>query len=310
VDEVSHADAAAAQPRPAHWDFDEGDEIAPGRSVVSHLGGGTRFDVYLVWDEGLFSLGVAKVLRPDRLEDEGARRRLEREARLVRRLGHPVLVRGFASDLEGPYPHILLEHLDGPTLRALITDFGRLELEQLIPLVIDVSAALHYLSSQGVVHLDVKPANIVMGAPPRLIDMSMARSLDRAARVTRPLGTDAYMPPEQCDPAAWAGRIGTPADVWGLGASLYHAATGTVPFPRPRGAGDSDDPAIRFPQLFEEPAPPGGLPEPLAELILEMLQKEPEARPTPADVVHALEPLIGSPPRKTRLRKRFRRPGW
>lgn len=299
-----------AEPTPEHWEFEEGDEISPGRIVVSRLGGGTRYDVFLVWDDELYALAVAKVLRPDRLADERARVRLAREARLVERLAHPVIVRGFGAELEGPTPHILLEHLDGPTLRALIKDFGRLELEQLLPLVIEVTAALHYLSTQEVVHLDVKPANIVMGAPPRLIDLSMARSFERAERVSRPIGTDAYMPPEQCDPEAWAGRIGTAADVWGLGATLYHAATGEVPFPRPRGAADSADPAVRFPQLADDPVPPGKVPAALADLILDMLQKDPAARPTPAEVVDALEPLVGAPPRKARMRRRFRRPGW
>ena len=106
-------------------------------------------------------------------------------------------------------------------------------------------------------HLDVKPDNVVMGVPPRLIDLSVARTIARARRATGPIGTDAYMAPEQCDPAAAPGRLGPPADVFGLGATLYHALTGRRPFPRPSGARESADPAVRFPQLVRAPEPLG-----------------------------------------------------
>ena len=77
-------------------------------------------------------------------------------------------------------------------------------------------------------HLDVKPSNIVMGGPPRLIDLSVARTLAEAAALRAPIGTDAYMAPEQCEPD---GRLGPPADVFGLAATLYTGLTGTRPFP-------------------------------------------------------------------------------
>jgi eukaryotic-like serine/threonine-protein kinase len=71
----------------------------------------------------------------------------------------------------------------------------------------------------------VKPDNIVMDVPPPVIDLSIACSLERAARVTRPLGTDAYMAPEQCLPAEYPGQIGPASDVWGLGATLHHCVS-------------------------------------------------------------------------------------
>ena len=102
-------------------------------------------------------------------------------------------------------------------------------------------------------HLDVKPDNLVMGAPPRLIDFSVSRGLAAAARCAKPVGTDAYMAPEQCDRSR--GALGPPVDVFGLGATLYRALTGERAFPRPGGARSSADPAVRFPQLTREPAP-------------------------------------------------------
>jgi serine/threonine protein kinase len=295
--------AVARRPEPepseSGWEFEEGAELVPGRSVVRPLGGGHRFEVFLVWDEALYALGVAKVLRPHLVETERALAELREEAEILGRLAHPVIVRGFDAVLSGPRPHLLLEHLEGPTLRRLIRRGGPIPLEQLLPLAAHVGAALRYMALRGVVHLDVKPDNIVMGVPPRVIDLSIARSLERAGRVVRPLGTDAYMPPEQCDPAAHPGEIGPASDVWGLGATLHHALSGAVPFPRPKGAGDSEDPLVRFPQLAEEPRPlPGRLPARLRELIASCLEKRPGDRISAGELVDELEPLVAELPRK------------
>jgi serine/threonine protein kinase len=149
------------------------------------------------------------------------------------------------------------------------------------------------------VHLDVKPDNIVMGVPPRLIDLSIATPLERAASIRGAIGTDAYMPPEQCDPSGDLGAIGPASDVWGLGATLHHAVSGKRPFPRPKGGGSSPDPAARWPQLVRDPEPlDPKLPAPLRELIASTLSRRPEDRPAAADVALALEPLIAELPHK------------
>ena len=87
--------------RAGSWGFEEGDEIAPGRSVLRPLGGGSRFEVMLVWDDRLFAIMVAKVLRPDQVDSSKALRELREEADALERLAHPVLVRGFDAVLEG-----------------------------------------------------------------------------------------------------------------------------------------------------------------------------------------------------------------
>jgi eukaryotic-like serine/threonine-protein kinase len=287
------------------WGFVEGAELAPGRSVVRSLGGGNRFEVLLVWDDDLYALAVAKVVRPHLVGNERMLQDLREEAEILARLAHPVIVRGFGAVLDGPRPHLLIEHLEGPTLRRLIRRGGPVPLEQLLPLAAHVGAALRYMELNGVAHLDVKPDNVVMGIPPRLIDLSIARSLDRAVRIRRPVGTDAYMPPEQCDPAGHPGEIGPPSDVWGLGATLHHALSGSVPFPRHKSARDSDDPHVRFPQLVEDPRPlPGRLPEGLGELIAACLRKRPEDRITAAELVDGLGPLVAALPRKLVLGRR------
>jgi eukaryotic-like serine/threonine-protein kinase len=289
----------AAPPRKEResWGFEEGAPIADGRSIVKALGGGSRYEVYLVWDDRLFSLLVAKILRPSASTDQRALYELAREAEMLERLAHPVIVRGFGAVLEGPYPHVLVEHLEGPTLRRLIKKHGWLPLEQILPLALHVAAALHYLAAENTIHLDVKPANIVMGVPPRLIDLSVARTLEQTGRIDAPIGTDAYMAPEQCVPRQ--SGLGPAADVWGLGATLYHAVTGEVPFPREPGTGKDGDPEVRFPQLVTEPAPlPQRVPAELAVLISQMLAKDPGERPSAADAASALEPLVSDLPRR------------
>lgn len=289
----------------ASWELVEGDAIAPGRTVLRGLGGGNLYEVYLVWDELLFSICVAKVLRPDQAEDERALEDLREEAEMLTALAHPVIVRGFDAVLDGPHPHVLIEHLEGPALRRLIKRGGPAPLEQLLPLALHVAAALHYMERKGFVHLDVKPDNIIMGIPPRLIDLSIARSLERAGRTRGPIGTDAYMAPEQCGAHGSQATIGTAADVWGLGATLYHTASGRRPFPRETGARASEDPAIRFPQLGVEPDPlPGGLPGGLRELIGEMLSKDPASRPAAAEVARRLEPLVAAQPSRLVVTRR------
>jgi eukaryotic-like serine/threonine-protein kinase len=287
------------------WGFEEGAEIAPGRSVLKQLGGGNRYEVMLVWDDRLFAITVAKVLRPDYAENGHALADLEEEAQALERLAHPVLVRGFDAVLEGPHPHLLIEHLEGPTLRRLLRRHGALPLEQLLPLAAHVAAALQYMGNEEWVHLDVKPDNIVMGVPPRLIDLSIARTVERARRLRGAIGTDPYMAPEQCVPDDHPGEVGKPADVWGLGATLYRAVAGRRPFPRPDGAGDSDDPAQRFPQISQEPVVlPDAVPGELAALLVRTLAKRPEDRPTAGEVVLELEPLVDALPRKLAFARR------
>jgi serine/threonine protein kinase len=295
----------SSRPERSSWRFEQGDEIAPGRAALKSLGGGSLYEVYLVWDELLHAVCVAKVLRPDEVGDEHAARELAAEAEILALLAHPVIVRGFDAVLGGPHPHLLIEHLEGPSLRRLIKRGGPLPMQQIVPLALSLSGALHYLSEMEVVHLDVKPDNTIMSVPPRLIDLSIARSATKAKRVRKPIGTDAYMAPEQCEPERLAEQIGPPSDVWGLGATLYHAISGKRPFPRDRNDRDSEDPEVRFPQLVSSPEPlPARVPERLRTLIGSMLVPEPALRPTAREVAAALEPLVADLPRKMTLSRR------
>lgn len=289
----------------ASWKFEEGTLICDQRRVLAALGGGSRYEVYLAWDEQMFALVVAKLLRPDVASDERALRELRREAEVLQRLAHPRLVRSFGAVLDGPHPHLVLEHVEGPSLRRLIKRHGALANEQLLPLALELVAVLQYLAGQGHVHLDVKPDNVVMGVPARLIDLSIARTLESAAHLRDRIGTDGYMAPEQCDPIRWPGAIGPHTDVFGLGATLYHAAAGAPPFPRSAEARTSDDLEVRFPQLVNEPAPlPAHVPAAFGRLIMRMLAKDPDDRPSAAECAAALEPLVLSVPMTPKISKR------
>jgi serine/threonine protein kinase len=233
------------------------------------------------------------------VDDAHALRGLAGEVDLLERLSHPVIVRSFDAVLDGPRPHVVLEYLEGPRLSTLIRRYGPVEPEQLLPLGLQLCSAVHYLAGEGIVHLDVKPSNVIMGAPARLIDLSIAQPAERLAGTRHAVGTDAYMAPEQCDPAA-RGPITVAADVWGVGATLHHAASGEPPFPRPSSGDD------RFPQLRRAPGPlPDRLPPALRRLLGDCLSPDPASRPTAAELAAELEPLVDALPKRLVL-GRFR----
>ena len=277
------------------WGFEPGDAISSELTAMRLLGGGSAYEALLAFDDVTYAPVVVKVVRPAQVSDEGTLRGLRREVEVLRRVQHPAVVRALRAEVVGPRPHLVLEHLDGPRLSTLVRRYGPLEPAQYLPLGIEVASALHYLRRLEVVHLDVKPSNIIMGAPARLIDLSVARSVADAARLEYPIGTDSYMAPEQCEPPS----TGTPqpaSDVWGLGATLFEAVAGYRAFED--GDAHSDDVVARFPQLVDEPLPlPEQVPVEVRKVVEACLAHRPEDRPTPAEVADALGPVLDQHPR-------------
>jgi serine/threonine protein kinase len=269
------------------WAFEQGYEIVPGRSAVSLLGGGHRYEAWLVWDERLRSLVVAKLLRPDQAARPSARSALNREAALLSRLSHPLLVRSFGAEPQCARPHLVLEFVEGPRLSTLIRRYGVI-LEQALPLALNLCSVLHYLAVEQVVHLDVKPRNIIMAGSPRLIDLSVARPIAELASLRDRVGTDAYMAPEQCDPDRF-GQIGSASDLWGLGATVHEAFTGELPYPRPTNE-------LVHPQLTSQPRVGDAVPAAVRAPLRSCLELRPEDRPTAAELGDALEPLVDALP--------------
>lgn len=277
------------------WTFAEGDEIVPGRYAVRLLGGGSRYEAYVAWDDALLTLVVVKILRPREVKSGSARAALEREARALAALDHPALVRSFGNLIEGERPHLVLEFLDGPRLSTLIRRHGVIT-EQLLPLALELCSALHFMSGRGYVHLDVKPRNVVMSAQPRLIDLSVAMRTRDVGRLTSPTGTDAYMAPEQCDATRFS-EIGPASDIWGLGVTLYEALTRSRPFTEARQAPGST-PSDRYPQLRLDPQPlPSSIPVELADAVFACLERRPADRPSARELAATIEPWVAALPR-------------
>ena len=277
-------DGATDRRPPPVSDLTSGDALDEGRIAIRRLGGGDRYEAWLGWDDHLAAPVVFKVLRASQVDDGRARTAIAREAGHLARLAHPVLVRSFGADLDGPRPYLVLEALDGPRLSTLIRRYGPLSAEQLVSLAVGIASALSYLHHEEVVHLDVKPQNMIMGAPPRLIDLSIARRFEDIPRLRGPLGTDAYMAPEQCRADALE-RIGPATDVWGLGATLYEAANAYRPF-RKRERGEPP------PQLSEPPRSfHPRVPAVLRDVIAGCLRPDPMARPRLTEVMDTFDTL-------------------
>jgi serine/threonine protein kinase len=290
----SIADQHGGGPVPA------GAEIAPGYEVIEHLRRGNDLDVYDAWSVRRMSRCVIKALRGDRLHKRLPRRALLREGALLERLSHPHIVRAYETIADPPL--VVIETLPGATLSVLIDEEPNPAVEDVAQLALQLGSALHHLHSHGILHLDLKPSNVIAHAgAAKLIDLSLARPPGQAPAG---IGTWHYLAPEQ----ASGGDLGRAADVWGLGATLFEVVTGEAPF-----ADDPDaeitaaaDPAAtyseaepeRYPQLerparrAEEVAPV----EPrLADLIASCLQPAPEDRPGVVALLAAFEPLAGLP---------------
>jgi serine/threonine protein kinase len=268
---------------PSSWGFVEGDPITAELTAVRRLGGGSAYEAYLAFDEVTYAPVVVKAVRPDRVRDEHALRGLAREVEALATVNHPVVVRGLRHDLAGERPHVVLEQVDGPRLSTLVRRYGPLQEQQYLPLAVEVASALHYLRRLGWAHLDVKPSNVIMGAPARLIDLSVARPAADAARTLR-IGTDAYMSPEQADPDRF-GEPGPASDVWGLCATLFEAVAGYRAFDDPRDGA--------YPQLDDEPYElPDRTPGEVVKVVYAGLERRSADRPLPREVAEALEPVL------------------
>ena len=263
--------------------------IAPGYEVIAHLHRSNNFDVYDAWSEERACRCIAKVPCPNRVEDPTVRRRLNREGRLLEKLTHPHIVRAYES-LRGPLPVLILETLTGETLEYTIeTRQRRLPLTSILFLGLHLTSAMHYLHHHGILHLDLKPSNIVSErGPAKVLDLSIARPPGRGQKG---MGTLEYMAPEQ----ARGGYLSAATDVWGIGAVLFEATTGEPPF-------DAYDEEDRYEQL-ERRAEPLRLyrrvPAAFNDLVGSCLEPEPLRRPTVGELTLGLNYMVQGPSART-----------
>jgi serine/threonine protein kinase len=212
-----------------------GSILVPGYEIVEHLHQSNNFDVYEVFSEERACRCVAKAPRQDLLKVAKVRSGLLREGRLLGKLTHPHIVRLYET-IEEPHPTLILETLTGETLSYIIdTNHRRLPLSSVVNLGLHLCSAIHYLHGHGILHLDLKPANIVSERGlAKILDLSIARPPGRSRKGA---GTKQYMAPEQ----VLGERVGPATDVWGIGATLYEAATDVTPFNAEYETGSGSD---------------------------------------------------------------------
>lgn len=281
------AGRADSEPR---WDLKRGQEIDRSLVVIDALGTGSRYEVYRAWDRALFCEVAVKVVRPHRVEDDRAIAGFEREATIGLRLAHPNLVRVLRWNPAPPRPYLVMEYVSAPTLGDHLDRTGAVSVPEICLLGVRVASALHHLHANHILHLDVKPENVTMGDPPRLLDLSLARTASGPTRLRHTVGTAPYMAPEQCDHG-----LATPqTDIFGLGATLYEGVSAMRPFPQ--GNADAEERAERYPQLTLD-APPlhevENVPQALSHIVMACLHRDPARRPrTAIDVAVALHGVL------------------
>jgi eukaryotic-like serine/threonine-protein kinase len=274
---------------------------APGYRTIELLRRGRDLDVYDVWSEERACRCVIKSVRPDRLDRDGARRRLLDEGRLLQGLTHPHIVRAYEV-AEEPVPMVVMETLSGETVGHMIDREAALSGTELAQLGLHLCSAIRYLHGHGILHLDLKPSNVIAECGrAKLIDLSVARPPGPAHAG---IGTHYYLSPEQ----ARGGVLGPAADVWGIGVVLFEAATGEPAFDDP-DAPDDDDEDLDYDESGSEPLDEGDypqltvparridelrpLPRELADLVAACLDPSPELRPSVDELMRRLEPLGG-----------------
>jgi serine/threonine protein kinase len=257
--------------------------IEPGSTFAGHrieglLGSGAMGHVYLAREEESGEPVALKVLGATLTADERFRRRFERESRLASMLDHPHVVPVHrAGEVDGRL-FIAMGYVDGPDLRAAVAERGRLHPGDAALIVSQVGSALDAAAVAGLVHRDVKPANVFVraeGGRPHayLGDFGLSKAMASTSGLTRTgffVGTIDYCSPEQLQAEAVDHRT----DVYALGALLYKALTGSVPFPRER---DVDK---MIAQLTEPPPRPSAavpdVPAALDAVFLRAMSKRPE----------------------------------
>jgi serine/threonine-protein kinase len=245
------------------------------------LGFGGMSEVHMARDLRLHRDVAVKVLRADLARDPSFYLRFRREAQNAAALNHPAIVAvydtGEAETPTGPLPYIVMEYVDGITLRDIVNNDGPIPPRKAIEIIADACQALNFSHQHGIIHRDVKPANIMISrtGAVKVMDFGIARALADSSNVTQTaavIGTAQYLSPEQ----ARGETVDARSDVYALGCVLYEILTGQPPF-----VGDSPV-AVAYQHVREAPVPPSQkhenvTPE-LDAVVLKALAKNPDNR--------------------------------
>jgi DNA-binding beta-propeller fold protein YncE len=267
-------------------------ELRPGELFAGHriegvAGRGGMGVVYRATALDLDRVVALKLVAWGLAADVGFRERFVRESRVAASLDHPNVIPVFSAGEEGGRLYLSMRYVDGDDLRTLIRRETRLAAPRAARIVAQVGAALDAAHARGIVHRDVKPANVLLAAGDHayLTDFGLTKRLHSDAPETRPggwVGTLGYVAPEQIR----GERVDARADVYALGCVLFHALTGATPYAR-----ESDE-ATLWAHLHEPPPAVGphapGAPAGFEDVIARALAKDPDDRyPSAGDLGRA-----------------------
>jgi serine/threonine protein kinase len=250
-----------------------------GYRIESLLGEGGMGRVYRAVDGDGKSVAL-KLIREDLANDTVYRKRFDREAAVASRIVNPHVVPVLGRGEHEGVPFLAQRFIEGGSLEQRLEREVRLELEVALAICADVAAGLDALFAGGLVHRDVKPANVLLESNGRALigDFGLAKDSD-ATNLTRPgqaLGSLDYMAPEQIR----AEEVGASTDVYALGCVVFHCLCGAPPFAPHKGM------RVLWAQLQDDPRDPSdelpGAPPELGPALLSALQKDPAARPQSA----------------------------
>lgn len=258
-----------------------GTRLGTDLTVLGIVDDGGDEPVYLVWHHKFWCPMLCKLGR--------SKEATRREADIMLALAHPNVVRCFGVHKS---TFMLMEYLEGPNLHEVLKlrPKRRVSIDDALRISIYVGSALSHIHDRGILHLDVKPSNIVLvNARPVLCDFGIAR-WQTAPRPNGMRGTDGYVAPEECELKA----VTPAADVFGLGVTLYQLLTGGMPFPK-KSDGEP------YPQLLHPPLSirkhHSGVALGLERLVLSCLSRDPKSRPKLASLLPTLHQFIrGGPP--------------
>jgi beta-lactam-binding protein with PASTA domain/tRNA A-37 threonylcarbamoyl transferase component Bud32 len=242
------------------------------------LGYGGMSEVHRGLDTRLGRDVAVKVLRADLARDPQFQMRFRREAQNAAALNHPAIVAVYdTGEVEsdfGTLPYIIMEYVDGQTLREIVKTTGPMSQQQVLDVMADVCAALDFSHRHQIIHRDVKPANIMINraGAVKVMDFGIARALGEGQNMTQTaavIGTAQYLSPEQARGEAVDAR----SDVYAAGCVLYELLCGEPPF-----TGDSPV-AVAYQHVREDPKPPSevnpSIPPQLDAVVLKALSKNP-----------------------------------
>ncbi|HXG60728.1 MAG TPA: serine/threonine-protein kinase [Planctomycetota bacterium] len=259
----------------------------PGYELLSKIGQGAMGTVYKARQVSMDRIVAIKILSPRYSKDRSFVERFVREARAVAKLNHENIILGIDVGEAGGVHYFVMEYVDGVPLSSVLKREGRLDEKRCLTIGLQIARALSHAHKHGIVHRDIKPENIMIASSglAKLCDLGLAKQTKGDAGVTMDgtsVGTPNYISPEQ---ARGEENIDTRSDIYSLGASLYHMATGSPPF------SGSNPMVVMTKHVTEFPEPPRkrnpALSEAFSALILRMMQKRREDRPQDPDALIA-----------------------